>query len=789
MSSESFAVLRQANANGLRPETSVGKNVPFYEYLKNLRPHLGSLVQPEAIDAAVDDTDATYTGTFTYPFPQYAKENLVELLFDETKIYNSTPANIPTYKAEDAAVTRAIVASDIWHWAIMKNDTWFATNTRSFVYRIRTNTSEKAYAWEKLNINSVCDDNNRLYLGGMSDYTGSTWLTDSRFQGLVNRWIQVRGRDTLADEDTVFGTNWLFYGEAAGGASDIPYYAQTVALGIHGNTEFDKYQSLLFKLIEDGKMGFVPMRHTGEILVVKMLGTRVVAYGREGIGTFGRNEDGSLTERPVKKDIGINARGCVGGTRDQHVFVDSNANLWHFEENATAPVYDGFSEFMPTSGHRGNITHADWNATNEPQGIASIASTNTILTFDSGYFKEFDYHGNLVRRVAVPAGVLSPVYDQIACDGTYVAVRARSGAGVAILNYSDLSLLILSDVDFLGAGVTPTILVLGGGFLYIGGAVRTIYKRVITTLAAAPGLGSLILATGEIGSGSLTSGCWDGTDTVWAGAGGKLAKVSTALVLGINNVDYDDDPVADDAEYMTYISSINKYLINSRNGSFFQLRNADLTFYKLVPLPATITVLDALGVAALGNRLYLGDDTNNYIIMFDYNPVMVSYDCLWKEYWISAAAKSYIYSDGKLGGPMDWSVTSLFRDSVNKLTGITYDNASGDREVELRSVPLNFGEHGEKQVIEFVMDSEGVNTRRACVAWRNDHRLTFKNSPWVPFSPQGVAFPICSFVDGKVRVKAEINEDELAEIQRIEVRYIATDLRFRRGMKAEIGAL
>jgi hypothetical protein len=169
---------------------------------------------------------------------------------------------------------------------------------------------------------------------------------------------------------------------------------------------------------------------------------------------------------------------------------------------------------------------------------------------------------------------------------------------------------------------------------------------------------------------------------------------------------------------------------------------------------------------------------------------MISYDPLWKEYWISLRDKSYIYTiDGKLGGPMDWSITSLFRDAVNGLTGIAYDNGSGDRQVELRTVPLNFTERGEKQVIEFLVESEGINTRRACVAMRNDARLGFKNSPWVPFSPQGVAFPIASFVDGKMRVKATVNDNQLAEIQRIEVRYVATDLRFRRGAKAETGAL
>ena len=796
MSAESSVMIAQANQNGLRPEEELFSNVPYLERMKNLVPSPMGAVYPDPITKAVDVTNSGFTATestFAFPYPQCAKENLLELTFGASHVYSSTPANIPTYNPQTPASTKAITSTGkVWHWAIMKNDTWFATNTGSLVWHIRTNTSEKTYAWGDLKINSLCEDNNRLYMGGISNNT-NTWTTDARFQSLITRWIQVRGADVLADEDTVWGTNWLFYGEAAGGASDIPYYLQMVALGIYGTAEFDKYKSFLFKLIEDGKMGFVPMRNTGEILVVKMLGARVVAYGVDGVSVFGRSEDGSTREWSVKKDIGISARGVVAGNRDKHVFIDSNRNLWHFNENAAAPEYDGFSEFMPdmsvssgSSSFAGYIDHADWATQGEPEAFCAITQTNTIMAIDSGYIKEFDFDGNLTRRVSISyTGTIS----KITSDGTYVAYG--EGTGVVLRNYSDLSLI--SDTNVLptssGGDSSPRVWILAGGFLFLG-FNKTVYKYTL------PGLSlSASVAHSSIG-GDITGGCYDGTNLVWTVAytGDKMFKTNTSCVL-VGSYVATQYPRT---QSIGYSSGLGYYIVQSdivgTGANKWAFYDTNLAYVSDIEVPVYYEA--ASHVAALGSRLYLADryDPQTHIIMMDFNEttdkVIISYDCLRKEFWISSSAGSYVYTyDGKLGGEMDWVVTSLFRDETNALSGFYYDNLEGDREVWIRTVPVSFTERGEKQMIEYCVESLGLNTRRARVAWRVDSLQDFKNSPWVPLSPQGVAFPICSFVDGKIELKGNVTANSKAAIQSIKARYISTDLRFRRGQDSRIEAL
>jgi hypothetical protein len=352
---------------------------------------------------------------------------------------------------------------------------------------------------------------------------------------------------------------------------------------------------------------------------------------------------------------------------------------------------------------------------------------------------------------------------------------------VYVLNYSDLSLV---GSELLPAGsaadTSKRAVVIAGSWLYLGFNGR-VYKYTF------PGLvySNDAAITGSVAD--ILAGVWGVDDNVIVFVENtKIFFVAPTTLATLDSATLTHAG----ATSVTWVTDWNQYLVNSTSDDVFSLYDSSLVLVRNIELP--VSVLNAGGVTALGRRLYLGDTTipNNYFMIVDDDIVMISYDPLWKEYWISLRDKSYIYTaDGKLGGPMDWSVTSLYRDAVDALTGIAYDNNSGDRQVEVRTVPLNFTERGEKQVIEFLVESESINTRRACVAWRNDATLRFKNSPWVPFSPEGAAFPICSFVDGKVRVKGNVNDNELAEIQRIEVRYIATDLRFRRGAKAETGAL
>jgi hypothetical protein len=783
MSSESFLILNQTLNNGLRPETNVGSNVPYLEYMKNLRPFepFGA-VQPDPItnDVAL---------VMDYPFPQYVKENKTELILDYNKIYDSAEAQITTYNSESQGSTLSITGTKIWHWAVMKEDVYFLTNAGSFAYKLPSNTSNRLCVYNKAIINSLCEDKNILYMGGVSDANGQSWFTGSRWLDLMAKWKFIRPEYMLADEDLVWGTHWLFFANPV--ATDTPHYLTLCALGMFGTTVFDKMKEQIYTAIEDGQMGFVPMRHTGEILVVKMLGARLVAYGVDGVSVFGQSEDGSMREWPVKKDIGISARGVVGGTKDKHIFIDSNKNLWHFMENTTAPEYDGFSEFMPdmenaadVPAFAGYIDHADWVSSGEPNVFCAITQTNTIMAIDSGYIKEFDVDGTLTRRVAI---TYSGTPGCITSDGTYVAFSHN--AGVTLLNYSDLSLISYTN-NFPTSDNSKKVFIIAGGFLFTGHN-HTVYKHSLPGLAL-----STSVNHSSLGGVDIVDGVYDGTNLVWTVGYNydRAFKTNTSCVLVGSYVAMQYPRT----QSIGYSSGLGYYIVQSdiigTGENKWAYYDTNLAYVSDVDVPVYYEACSR--VVALGSRLYLADryDPQTHIIMMDVNQtserVVINYDCLRKEFWISSSAGSYIYTEsGKLGGLIEWATTALFRDDANALSGYAYDRAVGDREVQIRTVPLSTGERGHKQTDCCMMECANLNHKNVRMARRTDFTSAYSNSTWTPFNKEDAAFPRVSFVDGKIEIKGIIDDDTQARIQRVEMRYSATDRRFRRGTKSEITSL
>jgi hypothetical protein len=330
---------------------------------------------------------------------------------------------------------------------------------------------------------------------------------------------------------------------------------------------------------------------------------------------------------------------------------------------------------------------------------------------------------------------------------------------------------------------------MAAGFLFLG-FNKTVYKYTLPGLA----LSASVVHSGA--GGDIIGGCYDGTNLVWTVAytGDEMFKTNTSCVAvgGFVDTQYAR------TKSIAYCSGLGYYVVQSdivgsganNNWAFY---DTNLAFVADVEVPVYYEA--ASHVAALGSRLYLADryDPQTHIIMMDFNEttdkVIISYDCLRKDFWISSSAGSYVYTqEGKLGGIMDWAVTSLFRDDTNALSGFIYDNLTGDREVWIRTVPISLTERGEKQMIEYCVESLGLDTRRARMGWRVDSLASFKNSPWVPCSPQGVAFPICSFVDGKIELKGNVTGTKAA-IRSIKARYISTDLRFRRGQDSRLEQL
>jgi len=159
----------------------------------------------------------------------------------------------------------------------------------------------------------------------------------------------------MAEPDGVGGYN------AFTSKTDIPRFSTVCAFkgqAIGGNVKTDWYNCGTISLVwsEVGKIKFTPTKLNtagfrnipwpGNVLRVKRLGDVVMVYGDRGVGalfpvsapapTFGLKE---------VLNIGIAAKGAIGGDEHVHVFVDEEGWLWKIEEGQ-APKRLGYQEFF-----------------------------------------------------------------------------------------------------------------------------------------------------------------------------------------------------------------------------------------------------------------------------------------------------------------------------------------------------------------------------------------------------------------------------------------------------------
>ena len=172
------------------------------------------------------------------------------------------------------------------------------------------------------------------------------------------------------------------------------------------------------------------------------------------------------------------------------------------------------------------------------------------------------------------------------------------------------------------------------------------------------------------------------------------------------------------------------------------------------------------------------------------NEIMGSFDPVERDYWFTDGEKCYVYSRTGLGGPMDTMPTSVARSEDGDLIGPailpTIDDGEADpptvaSEMELRTCHFDLNERGTKHVTTVQITSFGLTQMKTRIHYKYSGD-TYKASTYTPLNPNGVGFPVTSFVDGKVSVKGKVGTGQ-GGIQRIEVRYNGEDKRFVRGTK------
>lgn len=163
------------------------------------------------------------------------------------------------------------------------------------------------------------------------------------------------------------------------------------------------------------------------------------------------------------------------------------------------------------------------------------------------------------------------------------------------------------------------------------------------------------------------------------------------------------------------------------------------------------------------------------------NDIVVSFDPLESDYWISDENECYVLSRTGLGGPMSVRPTNLERDSDGYLSGAALGLDASSTEVHMCSGAFDLSERGTKHVAEIASAYSGLTSGQVRVGYKYQHGGSLAYAPWSKCNLQGVAFPGVSFMEGNISLKGTV--DGGAIVNRIEVRYNPEDLSYRRGTK------
>lgn len=351
--------IQDAFRNGLRPFDDVPVNAPFMEVMQNLRPTERGALTPVVPYRATTALLKDVVYETNWPFPQIFKTEGGLLIFWSNRLFDvidedteSSPypwtvtENTNIRNARSISSTKSITGGGgPWHVASFL-DLWVATNAMNLVFKSPYTSSPDAYSRSvrtdtSLLVNSVVNDNNRLVLAGLS----GAYFSTSQWRNEVFKTWQ---RHIPADYVTYYGhaldTNWIMWGERGGGAGNYPFHLLLAVLGMPDEDMFDAYKAEILQALESGAIGMMPLRQGRAVLVTKMLGERLIAYGEHGVSEL--SKDGMIYREVRFTPCGIQGRGNVAGSDDEHVFVGDDGELWRFLANEERPHRLGYKEFL-----------------------------------------------------------------------------------------------------------------------------------------------------------------------------------------------------------------------------------------------------------------------------------------------------------------------------------------------------------------------------------------------------------------------------------------------------------
>lgn len=367
-----------ALVNGLRRDSRAPVNTLACETYRGLKAtEFGAKSFP-----TLAEFDITSEPTASWPFPQLFKGKGVTLLCEETTIHLVdtsvdpwTLSAITTYDVNTPASTKSITAGGTWHFVDF-HSTWFLFNDNCQVFQTGWQDSSKVFVQDTITIQCGCEFRGRMITGGFdtSDFWTSAWQT--LWTTLVAEGFSTYGLSLSAP-----GSNWVGWSNIGGGDLMnlfLSSVATADAEGVSGGYS-DAVPRFLDQL-QRLESGFMPMDFQGNIWRVKPLRDHVVVYGDQGISVITPYSQPVPTFGLVESihKMGLRDKGLVGGTLDEHLFVDAEGVCYKINNQLQVERL-GYEEFFATWGALSTDPLISWDP-DQREYLLSASSSQYALT-------------------------------------------------------------------------------------------------------------------------------------------------------------------------------------------------------------------------------------------------------------------------------------------------------------------------------------------------------------------------------------------------------------------------
>lgn len=325
--------------NGIKRDERVLRGAPFMDTCVNLVCHVDGL-QP------FNPIQDPFNGSvkLNFPFPQLFRGKSLTLLADRNKIevvdtsvvpWQTMPVNL----VDSAKQPTSFSVAEPWHfidfgtvWYLFNRDCVIINDGSDFL----NGQPLKAYCFKDIQVSTGEEHNGRIIFGG---FQKDKLFSAGWKEILTNIADELQSGDFVGFSD--IDQSYIMWSSIGGG--DFPLWLFFPKRAIYGNSyrSFDNVggfsqesfkDTMLYDTIRRNEFGFMKMPFSGEVLHIKRLNTRVIVYGSDGIvGLFPySSRDSEITTYGMihLSRIGIPRRSFVGGDDNQHLFIDTEGNLW-----------------------------------------------------------------------------------------------------------------------------------------------------------------------------------------------------------------------------------------------------------------------------------------------------------------------------------------------------------------------------------------------------------------------------------------------------------------------------